>query len=107
MAMNGIDTQLAANRTMELSKDLSTLNRRDELMQDYASLQRKANEEMESKTVSALERKDTVRITKEKNSSSQDHHEDEGEKKRGAETSEEGEAEIPGIMSSARIDITI
>lgn len=107
MAMNGIDTQLAASRTMELSKDLSSLNRRDALMQDYASLQRKADEELESKTVAALERIDETRIGKEKNNSAHDYREDEKKKKGGTEASEEEEEDAAGIISSGRIDIRI
>jgi hypothetical protein len=107
MGMSGIDSQLAASRTMELSKDLSNISRKDELMQDYASLQRKTDEEMESKSVSAIERKEEARITREKHGSSQDQHQNEGKKKSGTAEEEDSEEDQKETAGRGRIDIRV
>ncbi len=108
MALNGIDAQIIAQRAMDVAKDASTINKKNELMQDYMALHRKAEDELRDSMVLKLERKDDPRINKEHSGSGQDaaDEQDKDKKETGGGEGEEGEAD-PGIISSSKIDIRI
>jgi hypothetical protein len=109
MALNGIDAQIMTQRTADTVKNASTLNKRNELMQDYMALQRKTEDEIQDRVVLELERKDDPRITKEHKGAGQDAGGGQHGKRQKARPSEESEEEEePGfISSSSRIDIRI
>jgi uncharacterized membrane protein YukC len=107
MALNGIDAQITTQRAMDLAKNASSLNKRNELMQDYMALQRKAEDEIQDTMISKLERKDDPRITREHKGAGQesaDERKERGRKASGTAEDQE-EAEEPAI--SGRIDIRI
>ncbi len=109
MALNGIDAQITAQRAVDAAKNASSINKRNELMQDYMALQRKAEDEKQDTFVIKLERKDDPRITQEHKGAGQDasgERNGQGRKAKNASESE-AEAEETGIMSSGRIDIRI
>ncbi len=109
MALNGIDAQIMTQRVMDVAKDASVINKKNELMQDFMAVQRKAEDELRDSSVTKLERKDDPRITKEhggQNGSGYEPYEGK-EKTRAAGNEEEGEDEEPGIVSSHKIDVRI
>ena len=106
MALNGIDAQIVTQRAMDVAKDASALNKRNELMQDYMALQRKAEDELKDSMVSKLERKDDPRIAQEHGGSGQFYEESQKKKTQAADDSED-EQEDPGIVSSHKVDIRI
>jgi hypothetical protein len=104
MALTGIDTQISVSRTAEFSKDLTNIQRRSELMQDFMSLQRKAVEEAQKHEVLKIESKDEVQITRDGKGTGRDGYE--GRKKE--KTEEEGEKpEEPKQSEGSRIDILV
>jgi hypothetical protein len=106
MALNGIDAQIMTQRAMDVAKDASNINKRNELMQDFMAVQRKAEDELQDSSVAKLERKDDPRITKEHEGQSGAGYEQD-QKKTKAEQNGGEEDEEPGIVSSHKIDIRI
>lgn len=108
MALNGIDAQIVTQRAIDVAKVASNINKKNELMQDYMALQRKAEDELQDMSVSKLERKDDPQITKEHDGSGQDaaNEKDKNKKNTRSETDEKEEKE-PGIVSNSKIDIRI
>jgi hypothetical protein len=108
MALNGIDAQITAQRAMDVAKNASSMNKRNELMQDYMAMQRKAEDEQRDEMITKLERKVDPRITREHKGAGQDASEARKESGRKTKTTSESEeeAEEPAI-SSSRIDIRI
>lgn len=86
MALNGIDAQIMIQRTADYSKDVGNNVRKSELMQEYASTMRKAEEQVKASTVTRQEAPDKVRFSVKKdrqqeNASSEDNRGDgDGEK---------------------------
>ena len=109
MALNGIDAQIIAQRAMDVAKDASTINKKNELMQDYMAQHRKAEDELQDTMVSKLQRKDDPQITKEHGGSGR-YTPDErkrNKKETQPENGGEEEDEEPGIVSSSHVDIKI
>ena len=108
MAINGIDAQIGTLRAVDVAKDASNINKKNDLMQDYMALQRKAEDELQDTMVSKLQRKDDPLITKEHGGSGQDAADEQNKnnKKTRPDLGEEEEEE-PGIVSSSKIDIRI
>ncbi|MGI5970212.1 MAG: hypothetical protein ACOX7P_00620 [Oscillospiraceae bacterium] len=69
MSLKGIDAQIMTQRATDFVKNASAANKRNELMQDYMALQRKAEDEARDNAVSEIEQKDEVRITRERGGS--------------------------------------
>ena len=108
VALNGIDAQIMTQRAADAAKNASILNKKNELMQDYMALQRKAEDEIQDRIIIELERKDDPRITKEHKGAGQEA----GGKRRGekqkSQTAEDSEKEEePGFVRGRRIDIRI
>lgn len=81
MALNGIDAQIMIQRTADYSKDVGNNVRKSELMQEYASTMRKAEEQVKASTVTRQEAPDKVRFSVKKdrqqeNASSEDNRGD-------------------------------
>jgi hypothetical protein len=109
MALNGIDAQIMTQRVMDVAKDASVINKKNELMQDFMAVQRKAEDELRDSSVTKLERKDDPRITKEHGSQNGAGYEPyEGKEKTRPDGDEEAdEDEEPGIVGSHKIDVRI
>ena len=109
MALNGIDAQIMAQRAVDAAKYASNLNKKNELMQDYMALQRKAEDEVEDTIVMELERKEDPLITREHKGTRQDaaDQQDENKQKNQTDAENEEDEDEPGIISSNRIDIRI
>ena len=111
MALNGIDIQIAVQRGMDYSKDMSNVNKKNELMQDYLSQQAKAEAEIQNKSVNQIESKDDPRI-REKNKDQQESPSKRKKKGNGEnnnETDEEDTMPEEEVKTSrgGRIDIRI
>lgn len=62
MALNGIDAQIMVQRTADYSKDMGNNVKKNELMQEYASTMRQAEERVKANTVTRQEAPDKVRL---------------------------------------------
>lgn len=73
MALNGIDAQIMIQRTADYSKDVGNNVRKSELMQEYASTMRKAEEQVKASTVTRQEAPDKVRFSVKRTASRKMH----------------------------------
>ncbi len=62
MSIRGIDTQLMVNRTMDLSKDVHAMNRRETVAQEQFAQQLKAATEEQQEQVQTVEEPEGGRI---------------------------------------------
>ncbi len=107
MALNGIDAQIFTQRAVDVAKDASNINKRNDLGQDYMALQRNAEDELQDSSVSKLERKDDPRIATEHEGSRQFYEDEQKKHKAKTGADDEETEEEPGIVSSTKIDIRI
>ncbi len=107
MALSGIDAQIVTQRATDVAKDASVINKRNDLMQDYMALQRKAEDELHDSMVAKLERKDDPRIAQEHGGTGQFYEEGQPKKKAQSDADGEEEDEEPGIITSNKVDIRI
>ena len=69
MSIKGIDTQIMVTRAAELAKESSNQIKRNELMQDYMSVQGRLIEEHEKQMVTGLNEAQEVAIQREREGS--------------------------------------
>ncbi|MGE4484073.1 MAG: hypothetical protein AB7C97_03040 [Oscillospiraceae bacterium] len=106
MALNGIDAQIMIQRTSDYSKDAGNSIRRNDLMQEYASEMRKAEDEARINTVTRQENPDGAQISRERNNSGQNSPE-ERNKESENEREEPEAAEALRAEGGRFIDITL
>lgn len=107
MSIKGIDAQIMVTRTAELSKESSNQIKRNELMQDYMSVQGRLMEEHEKQMVTGLQEAQEAVIQREREGSRGGADPEERDRRSGSSLSDQELAEELDGGEDHLIDIKV